>query len=87
MISYVYSWNPWLNPIAIAVSGGVDSMALAQLCAMLQRNADAFSEHHQFRAMIVDHKAREGSQLEAKTVKERLLCMSTALYTVCDVWN
>ncbi len=62
-------------------------MALAQLCAMLQRNAHAFSEQHHFQAFIVNHKARERSQEEAAMVKARLLCMSTALFTVLDVYN
>lgn len=51
-------------------------MALAQLCAMLQRNQLAFPEYQYIRAFVVDHKAREGSQLEVNMVKSRLLRLS-----------
>lgn len=51
-------------------------MALAQLCSMLQQNPRLFSEHQYLQAFIVDHKAREGSQLEAGMVTARLRSMS-----------
>lgn len=51
----------------LAISGGVDSMALAYLCAKLQK-----SKQMSFRAFIVDHGARDGSAKEAKSVFEAL---------------
>lgn len=51
--------------IAIAVSGGVDSMALALLCRRLQEEQRGTLC---FRALIVDHKARQDSTEEAKAV-------------------
>lgn len=50
-------------------------MALAQLCAMLRQYPHSDSEIHHIRALIVDHRAREGSDLEAKLVTERLARM------------
>ncbi|KAI9761022.1 MAG: hypothetical protein M4579_001285 [Chaenotheca gracillima] len=55
--------------IAIAVSGGADSTALAKLCAQLGR--DEYPNLH-FTALIVDHGARNGSHEEASLVKERM---------------
>jgi len=51
--------------IAIAVSGGVDSMALAYLCRKLQEEQP--SRFH-FKAFVVNHMARENSTEEAKSV-------------------
>lgn len=55
----------------IAVSGGVDSMALATLCVKLNENPN----HHmrpRFRAFVVDHQARPESDREAVTVAKHL---------------
>ncbi|TAQ85554.1 hypothetical protein B7494_g6105 [Chlorociboria aeruginascens] len=74
--------------IGLAVSGGVDSMALAALCSQINQ----FPEHHhastnhqvasrprdkiyqklKFRAFVVDHGARNGSDMEATAVSEVL---------------
>jgi tRNA(Ile)-lysidine synthetase-like protein len=51
--------------IGLAISGGVDSMALAWLCREFQRN------HHdapKFTGFIVDHGVRDGSAIEASKV-------------------
>ena len=57
--------------LGIAVSGGVDSMALAALCVNLKaRKRKTFRPV--FHAFIVDHKARPGSHEEAATVASRL---------------
>ena len=62
----------------IAVSGGVDSMALARLCRELNVmpvdcKPKAAKEYvFWFRAFVVDHKAREGSSMEAQLTAERL---------------
>ncbi|KFY38953.1 hypothetical protein V494_04159 [Pseudogymnoascus sp. VKM F-4513 (FW-928)] len=53
--------------IGLAISGGVDSMALASLCSGIQ-NKDRF----RFRAFVVDHKVRVGSGDEAHAVAKIL---------------
>ena len=62
--------------LAIAVSGGADSMALAKLCASVEETksskATSTSPKFKFRAFVVDHKAREGSEVEASLVKRSL---------------
>ncbi|KFY62208.1 hypothetical protein V496_04692 [Pseudogymnoascus sp. VKM F-4515 (FW-2607)] len=57
------------NPLTIglAISGGVDSMALASLCSRIQ-SKDRF----RFRAFVVDHKVRAGSGDEAHAVAKIL---------------
>jgi tRNA(Ile)-lysidine synthase len=56
----------FVKNIGIAVSGGADSMALAHLCKQLETSKliDGLS----VKGFIVDHKAREESSREAKTV-------------------
>ena len=66
----------------MAVSGGVDSTALAALCHGLtpehiNRSKQRFAVA--FKAFIVDHNAREGSSEEAERVRERLDCMGNRL--------
>ncbi|KAI0441489.1 adenine nucleotide alpha hydrolases-like protein [Xylaria telfairii] len=62
--------------VALAVSGGVDSMALAYLCSRLRRHYLNFSIADNpvghFRAIVVDHGLREGSAIEAKAVAKAL---------------
>lgn len=65
--------------IGIAVSGGVDSMALAALCIGLTRYPRAKQGFDfSFHPLIIDHKAREGSSKEVERVRNRLLRMGTA---------
>lgn len=60
----------------LAVSGGVDSMALAALCMQLKKEytpfaADEYPIHVNqigFQAVIVNHRARHGSLEEARRV-------------------
>ena len=63
--------------VALAVSGGVDSMALAFLCARLRRSAQhiecADNPLASFTATIVDHRLRPGSAAEALAVQAALL--------------
>lgn len=48
-------------------------MALAALCADLKNHPPAnYSHDLDLYAIIVDHKAREGSELEAIIIKEKL---------------
>ena len=57
----------------LAISGGLDSMALAQLCHMVQwGKRQEYSLKPRFHALIVDHKSREGSSEEAQLTALRL---------------
>lgn len=58
--------------IAVAVSGGIDSMALAVLCRRWADNC--VTDHRQYRvhALIVDHGFRQESADEARLVRRRL---------------
>ncbi|RMZ34347.1 hypothetical protein D0859_01474 [Hortaea werneckii] len=55
--------------LGLAISGGVDSMALASLC---HRFGQASPHHPSFIGFIVDHKLRRGSTEEAHKVAECL---------------
>ncbi|KAK6544707.1 hypothetical protein TWF694_001393 [Orbilia ellipsospora] len=57
--------------MALAVSGGIDSMALAFLTASLKSFDNEFSST-EFVAMIVDHKLRAGSDEEADKVAKMM---------------
>ncbi|TGJ80704.1 hypothetical protein E0Z10_g8060 [Xylaria hypoxylon] len=58
--------------VVLAVSGGVDSMALAYLCTRLKINNRNFRVSDNpvasFRALVIDHQLREGSTEEAHAV-------------------
>lgn len=65
-------------PLGIAVSGGVDSMALTSLCADLTSYPPAKRYFDfQFKPLIIDHKAREGSSEEVERVRKRIRRMGT----------
>lgn len=78
--------------IGLAVSGGVDSMALAALCMQMKENyipfaSDEYPIHLNkitFRAIIVNHGVRDGSLGEAQKVMGVLnsLGMLNALYSL-----
>ncbi|RMY91992.1 hypothetical protein D0861_02763 [Hortaea werneckii] len=55
--------------LGLAISGGVDSMALASLCHQF---GQASPHHPSFVGFIVDHKLRDGSTEEAQKVAESL---------------
>lgn len=65
--------------VGLAISGGVDSMALAFLCAQARRAnpflriADAPTSG--YTALVIDHGLREGSDEEAKAVGKALVGM------------
>ncbi|KAK6515216.1 hypothetical protein TWF506_007559 [Arthrobotrys conoides] len=69
--------------IGIAVSGGVDSMALAHLVHKLSSFENEFQDTD-FRAMVVDHGLRRESTKEAKSVVERMkgMGLSASLLTI-----
>lgn len=77
--------------IGLAVSGGVDSMALAALCMQMKKNYIPFASDEypinlnkiDFRAVIVNHGVRDGSLEEAQKVMGVLesLGMLTILYS------
>lgn len=61
--------------LGLAISGGVDSMALAALCSQVQSTYPgtghdrlASLEKIKFRAFVVDHGVRAGSTAEANSV-------------------
>ena len=57
----------------IAVSGGVDSMALATLCERVKRLPENEAPSNiDFRAFVVDHKMRSSSSEEAQLVANQL---------------
>ncbi|GAP92209.1 putative pp-loop family protein [Rosellinia necatrix] len=62
--------------VGLAVSGGVDSMALAYLCSRLKNGEPNFRVTDNpisgFRAIVVDHQIRDGSREEAKAVAAEL---------------
>ncbi|TPX07801.1 uncharacterized protein E0L32_010488 [Thyridium curvatum] len=64
------------RPVALAISGGVDSMALAFLCARARRDDPwlKIADHpvHSFHALVIDHRLREGSSQEARAVARAL---------------
>src|SRR3569833_1168739 len=82
-------WNLTLLLFAgMAISGGVDSMALAFLCARLRSFEPRLrvSDHpvSRFRAVIVDHGLRDGSTAEAEAVRAAVQAMGH-IATVCAV--
>ncbi|POS87501.1 hypothetical protein EPUL_000675, partial [Erysiphe pulchra] len=56
----------------LAISGGVDSMALALLCSNLQLSGSSEYRRLKFHAFIVDHGVRTGSDREAVSVAKIL---------------
>ena len=54
----------------IAVSGGVDSMALACLCNKMKR--ESAGDQLTLKAFVVDHKLRSDSSREATVTRSRL---------------
>ncbi|KAF2472037.1 uncharacterized protein BDR25DRAFT_284472 [Lindgomyces ingoldianus] len=61
-------WHPWLK-IGLAVSGGVDSMALVTLYSRALRSNTQLPKCH---GIIIDHRAREESSEEAEWVADQL---------------
>lgn len=59
---------------ALAVSGGVDSMALAALCSRFKKEENALLD---VTAFVVDHKLRCGSTTEANDVVQQLQDLGT----------
>ena len=77
-----------LTLTGIAVSGGVDSMALATLCSMLKENEFARKIYNfNFQAFVVDHRARDGSGIEAAIVKAKLLRMGIFVVSPVKIHN
>lgn len=57
--------------LGLAISGGVDSMALAFLCSSMRETLSATNRVN-FRAFVVDHGVRDGSDVEALAVSTSL---------------
>ncbi|MCJ1472511.1 hypothetical protein MMC13_001159 [Lambiella insularis] len=71
------AWAPKHKPpvhhLGLAVSGGVDSMALAYLCRQIQLQEELKENGKlELHAFVVDHKARRESTTEAMLVSQRL---------------
>ncbi|KAK4040489.1 hypothetical protein C8A01DRAFT_46206 [Parachaetomium inaequale] len=79
------------RPIALAVSGGVDSMALAYLCSKIRRTDDWFkvADHPVSRpvGIIVNHGLREGSAAEADNVVAALKSLGVRAHIQRIRWD
>ncbi|KAI8963016.1 hypothetical protein F5Y11DRAFT_167976 [Daldinia sp. FL1419] len=77
--------------VAIAVSGGVDSMALAYLCSQVRRKDPDFKVADNpvsgFRGIVVDHGLRQGSREEALAVLKVLKSMGVADELISINWT
>ncbi|KAI1104456.1 adenine nucleotide alpha hydrolases-like protein [Jackrogersella minutella] len=77
--------------VGVAVSGGVDSMALAWLCTQLRKyNPELKISDNPvsgFRGFIVDHGLRDGSQKEAAAVYASLKAMDFVSEIVPISWS
>jgi tRNA(Ile)-lysidine synthase len=87
---------PWARPtqpraVAIAVSGGVDSMALAFLCARFRRYNPEMrvcdNTVTSFRAMVVDHGLRPESSTEAKAVSSAVRTLGVSTECISINWK
>ncbi|KAI0402980.1 adenine nucleotide alpha hydrolases-like protein [Xylaria palmicola] len=83
--------NP-ARPVGLAVSGGVDSMALAYLCSQLKKHylgqlIIADNPVSQFRAFVIDHGLREGSNEEARAVVEAVKAMGIRAVSMALQWT
>jgi len=69
-------WTKLGRPVQIglAISGGVDSMALAGLCSQFRSDQDV---QPQFTAFVIDHDIRQDSAGEAVTTAQELQRLST----------
>ncbi|TGO32654.1 hypothetical protein BHYA_0298g00010 [Botrytis hyacinthi] len=81
--------------VGLAVSGGVDSMALAALCMQMKKNyipfaSDGYPIHLgkiDFRAVIVNHGVRDGSLEEAQKVMRVLESLGMASRILTLPWK
>lgn len=80
------------RPVGLAISGGVDSMALAYLCSQLRRYDPLMKITDNpldgYRAWVVDHGLRENSEKEAIAVRDvlvNLLGLNSEVFTIN--WN
>ncbi|KAI1210515.1 adenine nucleotide alpha hydrolases-like protein [Annulohypoxylon truncatum] len=77
--------------VALAISGGVDSMALASLCSRVRKFAPKFQVSDNpvsgFRGMVVDHRLREGSFEEANAVCKTLQDMGFLADVIQINWS
>jgi tRNA(Ile)-lysidine synthetase-like protein len=80
------------NATALAISGGVDSMALAYLCSKIKTAADPYfkvADHPVSRpyAVIVDHRLRKGSEYEAGKVAAAIQDLGLTPQVTKARWN
>ncbi|OAG13111.1 uncharacterized protein CC84DRAFT_1160330 [Paraphaeosphaeria sporulosa] len=74
--------QPTSAPVGLAVSGGVDSMAIATLYSRCKQSHRLPDLH----GIIVDHKARPGSGQEAQWVAEQLATLGVKSTIIPMVW-
>lgn len=69
LVTSIWQNNGHGSKLGLAVSGGVDSMALASLCSKIKGTRET---RPSFAALIVDHGVRKGSTDEAQRVAHML---------------
>lgn len=76
-LSKIWFKAPWRSDVrprlGLAISGGVDSMALAYMCSKVRAIEGASPS---FTAFIVDHRLRPGSHEETQNVAKNLEALS-----------
>lgn len=72
--------------VGLAVSGGADSMALAYLCRKVESSRLLLRDGLAITAFVVDHKAREESSREARTVAKWLWDMGIECHVLELQW-
>ncbi|KAG8164468.1 hypothetical protein KVR01_006386 [Diaporthe batatas] len=79
------------RPVGLAISGGVDSMALAYLCSQLHKDRHVIKVADNpvgaYHCMIVDHRTREGSDLEAEAVHASLASLGLKTHVMSIGWK
>ncbi|VDB88053.1 Bgt-5310 [Blumeria graminis f. sp. tritici] len=82
--------------IGLAISGGVDSMALAALCLLWKYNENCgyscpnTTENFtvpKFQAFVVDHRIRDGSKAEAQAVSKELISRGIPTEILTVTWH
>ncbi|TGZ82859.1 hypothetical protein EX30DRAFT_362471 [Ascodesmis nigricans] len=81
---FLQVWDQIPSRLGLAISGGIDSMALAHLTRTLPSVENGDSELHGF---IVDHQVRDGSGEEAEAVAEALNALKITPHVMKMDWG